>query len=160
MQISRRKRQGFPMDALIIDRAIDEPIHRQLYRQIGAMIRERRLAPGSELPSSRALAEDLGLARNTIVAAYDQLATEGYLASRQGARPVVIDLPVNSTDQGGKPTAMAIHRPLSRRGESLMRQPFHHGAPGRFAFHPGMPDPQNFPFGVWGRLLARRATFG
>ncbi|MER8809883.1 PLP-dependent aminotransferase family protein [Mesorhizobium australicum] len=160
MQISRRKRQGFPMDALIIDRAIDEPIHRQLYRQIGAMIRERRLAPGSELPSSRALAEDLGLARNTIVAAYDQLATEGYLASRQGARPVVIDLPVNSTDQGGKPTAMAVHRPLSRRGESLMRQPFHHGAPGRFAFHPGMPDPQNFPFGVWGRLLARRATFG
>ncbi|ESY88956.1 transcriptional regulator [Mesorhizobium sp. LNHC220B00] len=160
MQISRRKRQGFPMDALIIDRAIDEPIHRQLYRQIGAMIRERRLAPGSELPSSRALAEDLGLARNTIVAAYDQLATEGYLASRQGARPVVIDLPVNSTDQGGKPTAMAIHRPPSRRGESLMRQPFHHGAPGRFAFHPGMPDPQNFPFGVWGRLLARRATFG
>ncbi|TPK73843.1 PLP-dependent aminotransferase family protein [Mesorhizobium sp. B2-4-18] len=160
MQLSRRKRQGFPMDALMINRTVDEPIHRQLYRQIAAMIRERRLAPGSELPSTRALAEDLGLARNTIVAAYDQLATEGYLTNRQGARPVVIDLPVNSTDQGGKPTAVAIRRPLSRRGESLMQQPFHHGAPGRFAFHPGMPDPQNFPFGVWGRLLARRATFG
>lgn len=160
MRMSRRRRQAFPMEALVIDRAIDEPIHRQLYRQIAAMIRDRRLAPGSELPSTRALAEDLNLARNTIVGAYDQLATEGYLASRQGARPVVVDLPVNSTDRGNKPAATALRRPLSRRGESLMQQPFHHGSPGRFAFHPGMPDSQNFPFGVWGRLLARRATFG
>jgi GntR family transcriptional regulator/MocR family aminotransferase len=160
MQVSRRRRQAFPMDALAIDRSADEPIHRQLYRQIAAMIRGRRLAPGSELPSTRALAEDLGLARNTIVGAYDQLTTEGYLASRQGARPVVVDLPVHATDTGDRPATAAIPRPLSRRGESLMRQPFHHGSPGRFAFHPGMPDHQSFPFGVWGRLLARRATFG
>src|SRR6266702_8884178 len=132
MQISRRRRQAFPMDALVIDRTIDEPIHRQLYRQIASMIRDRRLTPGSELPSTRALAEDLGLARNTIVGAYDQLATEGYLASRQGARPVVVDLPANSTDRGNKPAATAIRRPLSKRGESLMQQPFHHGSPGRF----------------------------
>lgn len=160
MEISGRRRQAFPMDALVIDRTIGEPIHRQLYRQIASMICDRRLAPASELPSTRALAKDLGLARNTIMDAYDQLATEGYLACRQGARPVVVDLPVNSTDRGNKPATTGLRRPLSRRGESLMQQPFHHGSPGRFAFHPGMPDSQNFPFGVWGRLLSRRATFG
>ncbi|TIS86752.1 PLP-dependent aminotransferase family protein [Mesorhizobium sp.] len=161
MQISRRRRQAFPMEALAIERTVAEPIQRQLYRQIAAMIRDKRLAPGLELPSTRALAEDLGLARNTIVGAYDQLTTEGYLTSRRGARAVVVDLPANSPGKDKRSaSATAIRHPLSKRGESLMRQPFHHGAPGRFAFHPGMPDAQNFPFGVWGRLLARRATFG
>lgn len=161
MQTSRHRRQAFPMDAIVIDRTIAEPIQRQLYRQIASMIRDNRLTPGSELPSTRALAEDLGLARNTIVGAYDQLTTEGYLASRRGARAVVIDLPVNSLDRDKRlASTTAIIRPLSKRGENLMQQPFHHGSPGRFAFHPGMPDAQNFPFGVWGRLLARRATFG
>ena len=41
----------------------------------------------------------------------------------------------------------------------MMCQPIHHGLPGRFAFHPGMPDARTFPFGVWSRLLARRANF-
>lgn len=44
-----------------------------------------RLNPGDTLPSSRGLAADLGLARSTVVAAYDQLAAEGYLLTRQGA---------------------------------------------------------------------------
>ncbi|TPK61163.1 PLP-dependent aminotransferase family protein [Mesorhizobium sp. B2-4-15] len=163
MQMSRRRRQAFPMEALLIERTVAEPIQRQLYRQIAAMIRDKRLAPGSELPSTRALADDLGLARNTIVGAYDQLTTEGYLTSRPGARAIVVDLPANSPGsdrRSASASATAIRHPLSMRGESMMRQPFHHGAPGRFAFHPGMPDAQNFPFGVWGRLLARRATFG
>ncbi|GAA1265970.1 PLP-dependent aminotransferase family protein [Kitasatospora nipponensis] len=47
------------------------------------------LPPGTRLPSSRALAADLGLARNTVAEAYAQLAAEGWLASRQGSGTTV-----------------------------------------------------------------------
>ncbi|WP_363621368.1 GntR family transcriptional regulator, partial [Mesorhizobium sp.] len=75
-----------------VNRASPEHLSRQLYHGLVAIIRSRALPPGSELPSTRALAAELGLGRNTIVAAYDQLVTEGYLANRQGARPVIVDL--------------------------------------------------------------------
>jgi GntR family transcriptional regulator/MocR family aminotransferase len=52
-------------------------------------IREGRLAEGTVLPSSRSLAADLGVARGTVVDAYDQLVTEGYLVARPGGRTTV-----------------------------------------------------------------------
>jgi GntR family transcriptional regulator/MocR family aminotransferase len=158
MTTSRRMRQAFPLDAIGVDRTSTEPLQRQLYRALATMIRERVLPAGSELPSTRELALDLALGRNTVVAAYDQLATEGYLTNRPGARSVVVDLPA----QPARPNEVAAaptNLKLSRSGETLLRQPVHHGAPGRHAFHPGMPDARNFPFGVWARLLARRASF-
>ena len=48
-------------------------------------VRSGRLAPGTALPSSRALAQDLGIARNTIAEAYGQLVAEGWLAARHGS---------------------------------------------------------------------------
>ena len=39
----------------------------------------------------------------------------------------------------------------------MLSQPYHHGKPGMLAFHPGMPDPDNFPFNTWSKLLSRRA---
>ncbi len=158
MSASRRMRQVFPLDAINVDRASEEPLQRQLYRALAAMIRDRVLPAGSELPSTRELAADLTLGRNTVVAAYDQLATEGYLTNRQGARSVVVDLPAGPARPNGA-ASMPISRKLSRAGEMLLRQPVHHGTPGHHAFHPGMPDARSFPFGVWARLLARRASF-
>ncbi|MCQ4062545.1 winged helix-turn-helix transcriptional regulator, partial [Klebsiella pneumoniae] len=54
----------------------------------GAII-DGRLAPGTRLPSSRALAADLGCARATVVTAYEQLVAEGYLLARVGAGTTV-----------------------------------------------------------------------
>ena len=48
-------------------------------------VRSGRLAAGSLMPSSRSLARDLGIARNTVVSAYTQLVAEGWLTSRSGA---------------------------------------------------------------------------
>ena len=48
-------------------------------------VRDGRLAAGTRLPSSRALAVDLGLARNTVAEAYSQLVAEGWLVARQGS---------------------------------------------------------------------------
>src|SRR5437762_10700083 len=52
-------------------------------------IRSGQLAPGTRLPSSRALAGDLGIARNTVADAYGQLVAEGWLTARQGSGTVV-----------------------------------------------------------------------
>ena len=59
---------------------------RSLEAALRAAIRDGRLKPGEAVPSSRGLAADLELARATVVAAYDQLVAEGYLASRGQAR--------------------------------------------------------------------------
>ncbi len=155
----RPKRQAFPLDMLAVDRQSGEHLSRQLYHGLVAIIRNRSLAPGSELPSTRSLAAELGLGRNTIVSAYDQLITEGYLANRQGARPVIVDLPDGPRETPPEEPPVLVRAP-SRRGEELLSQHCHHGTAGRFAFHPGMPDAASFPFGVWGRLVARRASHG
>src|SRR5215216_1283550 len=68
-----------------VDPARREPLHRQLYDGLRAAILEQRLKPGARLPSTRALASTLGLARNTVHGAYDQLLAEGYLETRHGS---------------------------------------------------------------------------
>src|SRR5262245_26604510 len=69
---------------LALDREAPEALHRQLGRGLRAAIRDGRLRRGSALPSSRALAAQLGVARGVVVEAYEQLVAEGYLLSRPG----------------------------------------------------------------------------
>ncbi|WP_420715742.1 GntR family transcriptional regulator [Streptomyces sp. SBT349] len=56
-----------------------------LVRALREAVRGGRLAPGTRLPSSRALAADLGVARNTVGDAYAELVAEGWLTARQGS---------------------------------------------------------------------------
>ena len=58
---------------------------RALHGQLRAAILEGRLQPGLRLPSTRGLADACGVSRNTAMAAYDLLLSEGYLVARQGA---------------------------------------------------------------------------
>lgn len=149
--------RSFPLEAVLLDRSGALALHRQLYRALRARILDRTLPAGSVLPSTRTLALDLALARNTVTTAYDQLVAEGYLLSRRGARPTVVDLPA----QPSRVSAVELvegSQVLSRRGALMARQPVHHGVPGRMIFHPGMPDAEYFPFGTWSRLLSRRAN--
>lgn len=148
-----------PLEVLSVNRTLDIPLHRQLYAGLRAMIEERSIEPGTALPSSRSLAEDLGIARNTVITAYDQLATEGYLASRARFRPTVVDLPAMPARSAEVEVAKA-RRVISTRGELMLEQPSYHGSPGHLSFHPGMPDAGNFPFATWSALLARRAKAG
>jgi GntR family transcriptional regulator/MocR family aminotransferase len=68
-----------------VQRRSGTPLSRQIYMQVRGAVLNGVLAPGTALPSSRAMASRLGVARACVVAAYDQLATEGYLASRLGS---------------------------------------------------------------------------
>ncbi|MEW6272075.1 MAG: winged helix-turn-helix domain-containing protein, partial [Thermodesulfobacteriota bacterium] len=60
----------------------DGPLHRQTYRALRDAILAGRLGPGERLASSRDLAAELGVSRNTVLQAYDRLVSEGYASAR------------------------------------------------------------------------------
>ena len=68
-----------------IDPRAREPLQTQIYASIRRAILDGVVRPGARLPSSRALAADLGISRTTTVLAFDQLAAEGYLTARSGS---------------------------------------------------------------------------
>src|SRR5579871_2709950 len=67
------------------------PVYRQVYRRIRSEILSGRLAAGARLPSSRTLASELGVARGTVVAAFQMLGGEGYIVSA-GARGTLVNV--------------------------------------------------------------------
>jgi GntR family transcriptional regulator/MocR family aminotransferase len=68
-----------------LDRGKATPLARQLEEQLREAVQTGRLAAGQELPSTRMLADELGISRGVVVRAYAQLAAEGYLNVRQGS---------------------------------------------------------------------------
>jgi len=68
-----------------VDHGAGVPLVRQIYGQVRAAVLSGTLAAGTKLPSSRAMAARLGVARASVVAAYEQLLAEGYAAGRHGA---------------------------------------------------------------------------
>jgi GntR family transcriptional regulator/MocR family aminotransferase len=72
-----------------LDRSRPRGLRAQVEDELRDAIRAGRLPPGALLPSTRALAQDLGVTRGVIVDAYDQLIAEGYLAARPGSGTVV-----------------------------------------------------------------------
>ncbi|MFD4260942.1 PLP-dependent aminotransferase family protein [Streptomyces sp. NPDC058534] len=112
-------------------------LRRSLTEALREAVRGGRLAPGTRLPSSRSLAADLGVARNTVAEVYADLIAEGWLAARQGSGTRVAD----------RTPATPGHRPAPHPRE-----------PGRPAYDlvPGTPELASFPRAQWLRA-ARRA---
>ncbi|WP_395318287.1 PLP-dependent aminotransferase family protein [Variovorax sp. UC74_104] len=131
---------------------------RELHRQLRAAILDGRLQPGARLPATRALAQRLGVSRNTMLAAYDLLLGEGYLLARPGAGTYVADtLPVSRRRAAPK-RALAAGRdprlvPASVPGADLA--PTLQPQPARDDFRVGLPDVSLFPFDIWRRLSDR-----
>jgi len=75
----------------VVDIRLDrrQPLGSQIERRLRALVQSRTLPVGSKLPSTRTLAADLGVSRGVVVAAYAQLAGEGYIELRRSAAPVV-----------------------------------------------------------------------
>jgi len=124
------------------------PRQRLLHECLRAAIRDGTLAAGTRLLATRALAQELGIARNTVLYAYEQLACEGFVVpDRRGT--VVADI-------AGAPRPPAQDVPqvgLARRAQDLRTV---HGAAGdALAFAPGVPDLRAFPLAQWRRLLDR-----
>ncbi|GAA2072894.1 PLP-dependent aminotransferase family protein [Actinomadura alba] len=105
-----------------------------LERALRQAIRTGRLAAQTRLPSTRALAAELNIARGTVSAAYDQLIAEGYLSARTGSGTVVT----------GRPE---IRAPAKR--------PVSEAPPPRYDLRPGSPDVSAFPTAAWLRATRR-----
>lgn len=71
--------------SIALDQASATPMHRQIYCQIAAAIRDGAIPNGTRLPSSRMMAGILGVSRNTVLAAFDDLAADGLLRGERGA---------------------------------------------------------------------------
>src|SRR5579862_7773593 len=82
-----------------------------LERALREAVQTGRLHPGERLPSSRALAQDLGIARNTVADAYNQLAAEGWLTARQGSGTRVASRPAAPPARVARPAGTAVARP-------------------------------------------------
>src|SRR6516225_3236693 len=80
---TRRRRSIIGFEMVRLDRSAAEPLHDQLYRQIRDELRSASLSDGaSRIPSSRALAGDLGISRLTVSLAFSKLHAEGYLRAK------------------------------------------------------------------------------
>ena len=77
---------------IYVDRNINTPIYRQIYEQIKRAVIEGEMAESERLPSTRALAAELCIGRNTVENAYQQLLAEGYVSSRGGSGYMVKDV--------------------------------------------------------------------
>ena len=149
------------LGTLEIDRRAGVPLQTQLYRGLREAILQGRLASGLRLPATRVLARELDVARNTVVAVFEQLVDEGYLAARVGAGTVVAAIrPESLLHARPLPSRAATGTPprLSRRGAQLAA--VHRASPGAAsgrAFQVGLPALDAFPTETWARLLARRA---
>jgi GntR family transcriptional regulator / MocR family aminotransferase len=143
-----------------IDRSLDsagmrKPVNRQIYQVIRESILSHSLPVGLQLLSSRDLARELQVSRNTVTYAYEQLIAEGYLETRPGAGTFIADtVPDQMADVVDANRSQVEQRDnmgLSMRGTQLV------GLAGVSnlqwgAFMPGIPDVTLFPNKIWSRL--------
>jgi GntR family transcriptional regulator/MocR family aminotransferase len=160
----RRRRSIIAFEMIRLDRNSSEPLHQQLYRQIrDELVSGSFTHNSSRLPSSRALAADLGISRPTVNLAFSKLYSEGYLRARMGSGTFVADsLPESFLSPHRPETELLIERPprLSDRVRNLPDQRVGKqfdfgiaGAPG-VSFVPALPALDEFPIEIWERLRA------
>lgn len=138
------------------------PLHAQLTRALKSAVFAGRVSEGARLPATRQLARELGLSRNTVLAAYEQLRAEGFVDGRVGsgsyvtpplqdARPLhAVDSPLPAQSQFAR-RARIVHDHLRIPGRAI---------PGvRYAFQYGVPLTNPALTSAWARELAHAAAY-
>jgi len=151
---------------MLLDGRLSVPLYKQVYERFRRGILTGQLERGARLPSSRQLANELGISRTTVVLAYERLLLEGYLDSQVGRgtvvahdlpippvldQPQLVDPPVDEPQPSGLRLASRVH---------LLQDalaPLHFEGSPRGAYQGGEPAVEQFPFETWARLIARRA---
>ncbi|MCY0997699.1 PLP-dependent aminotransferase family protein [Myxococcus sp. MISCRS1] len=164
----RRARKRPPVMAatsVVLDGSTGASLQTQLVEALRSAIVSGRLGPGTRLLSTRALAEQVDVSRNTVLNAYSRLLSEGYLRGHLGSGTYVAsELPerLQSSRRARQEAPGARHTPgISRRGSAVAGLPdVRLSAPGipesRLAFRMGTPAVDAFPSDLWGRLLHTR----
>jgi len=134
-------------DYLRFDAGSPVPLYRQIHARVREAVDTGVLKAGDRIPATRVLAEELGLARGTVAAAYAQLAAEGYLEVRGAAGSVIA-----RRDPVQRPPARAKVAPRARPLPLDVG-----GAVAPLPFQMGLPALDAFPRKVWARMAARTA---
>jgi GntR family transcriptional regulator / MocR family aminotransferase len=132
-----------------LDRSSESTLQEQIGNQIREQIRRGLLRPDETLPSTRDLAAQLHVSRNTVIYAYDRLVSEGYVESRPRSGVFVCAL--------GAPATRPQPHGVTRRKPSIDAEP---GVPPKALrspqpFRPSQPDVGLFPLLMWNRLRGR-----
>ncbi|GCE14537.1 MocR-like pyridoxine biosynthesis transcription factor PdxR [Tengunoibacter tsumagoiensis] len=139
------------------------PLHRQIYLWMRQAILDGQLQPGQRLPSTRTLASELGVSRNTASSAYEELQAEEFIERTVGSGTVVARVFSQQLPRGEAQSSQetpSLH--LSPLGQALLTQmkslplSFRRSPsqePGVFRL--GVPDLEQFPSALWSQLLAR-----
>jgi GntR family transcriptional regulator / MocR family aminotransferase len=145
-------REPLRLEPLFPDRSTGEPLAVQLVRRLREAIEGGGLAPGTKMLGSRQLAKRLGLGRNTVALAFEQLTAEGYLEARSGSGTFVAS---TAFEKRLERTHADRPAPETARRIGDVRLHFETAA-GEGPLRPGMPALALFPETIW-RRLARRA---
>ena len=141
---------------IAVHRGSRKPLHHQIYDAYRDGITAGQLAPGQQVPSTRALSTELGISRIPILEAYSQLMAEGYFESRAGAGTFVSSsLPDQLASSTHGSAELSGSRRVSRRGDlTIWRRPWTRSS-GPFSI--GQLAFDHFPFTTWSTLMARLA---
>jgi GntR family transcriptional regulator/MocR family aminotransferase len=159
-----KRAAAIPFPPIVLDRPSNIPLYRQIYNTLQKAVLSGQLIPGTRLPATRALADQLGVSRNCIISAFEQLFAEGYIEKRVGAGTYVSSqLPdgLIRHQPHAALTAQPDTRPrIAGRQELLtIAEPLRTVDQSRYEsrmFQPGLPAIDAFPTKLWQRLLARR----
>lgn len=147
-------------ELVTLQRSDDAGLVAQLTHQLRALISSGRVRSGAALPSSRQLAAELDVSRNTVTHAYEQLAAEGYLHVAARRRPVVTsDIEDRFAKAAPEPKRDAARKPLLSPWASRLKDvewPLSYQAAFR-PLRPGLADAREFPHEIWARCLRRSA---
>ncbi|HEX2947849.1 MAG TPA: PLP-dependent aminotransferase family protein [Clostridia bacterium] len=134
-------------------------LSRQLYMEFVGRIADGRLKSGEALPSTRELAVELGVSRNTVCEAYEMLMAEEYIVSRQGAPTRVahgIGPNIRSVIPGIGPGSPDVRNGRIETGNGVKN--LGSGRPAEVDFHTGRPDLKAFPMQRWLKLMYRTSS--
>ncbi|MBL8823183.1 MAG: PLP-dependent aminotransferase family protein [Planctomycetia bacterium] len=135
-----------PLLSITLNPTLGRSLQDQLFFGLKQQIQSGLIVTGTSLPSSRDLARDLGVSRNTVIAAYDRLSGEGYLETRP--RSGIYVTPAIVEGYATRPNASDRHNRLHfKASQTILHDPI--------PFRPCQPDVRLFPLTLWNRLRLR-----
>ena len=158
-----KQSEQLPLAGLQLDPNGDVPMYQQLYQYLREAILIGRLRPGQRLPATRHLAGELGVSRNTVMLAFDDLFSEGYLKGKTGSGTFVTDtlpdqLLYASPPEQSQAPPQDHNGCFSRRGTIMTEIPINcmTGPEDILPFQHGLPGLFEFPYDIWSRLANRQ----
>ncbi|PHQ35851.1 MocR-like pyridoxine biosynthesis transcription factor PdxR [Rhodopirellula bahusiensis] len=160
-----RHREQFEFESIQLSNSDSRPVYQQLEDHLRHAIADRTLQPEDRVPSSRNLATAIGVSRNTVLAAYEQLISEGYLESVRGSGTRVAKMPPQAFEFAAATNATKPQLDstgcLSALGQQLSEEaawvpPV---ATKPKAFTPHLPAIEEFPLDVWNRFCNEQARW-